>query len=311
MPLTPQAQAFLDAVAAQNSPPWESLTPQEGRAAFSGLTELFGEGPVVSRVEDQTLPGGLGLRIYSDGSESGGRSARQPAVMYFHGGGWVLGNLDTHDALCRRLAKASGCTIVSVDYSLSPEARFPQPLQECYDATKYVSDHADELGVLAGRMAVAGDSAGGNLAAAVAIKARDEGSPSIKLQVLIYPVIEPKFDTDSYEQFADNHGLSRENMKWFWQQFLGDQAPTPLAAPAQSASLAGLPSAHVITAQYDVLRDEGEAYARSLAAAGVPTSTRRYDGNLHGFIHFAGIFDDGLRATDDVAAVLRNQLLKQ
>ena len=311
MPLTAQAQAFLDAVAAQNPPPWEDLTPQQGRDAFSGLIDLFGEGPSVSRIENASLPGGIDVRIYADSSGSNESDARQPAVLFFHGGGWVLGNLDTHDAMCRRLAKASGCTMISVDYSLSPEARFPTALRQCYDATTYVADHAEVLGVRSEHLAVMGDSAGGNLAAAVAIKARDEGGPAIKLQVLVYPVIEPNFETETYQRFAEKHGLSRSNMKWFWQQYLGDQEPVPLAAPLRADTLAGLPAAHVVTAEYDVLRDEGEAYARKLAADGVPATTRRYDGNLHGFIHFAGVFDDGLAATRDIGDVLKQHLLNQ
>ncbi len=316
MPLTAQARMFLEAVAALNRPGWEELTPQEGREAFNGLGDLFGEGPTISRIEDRSLPGGINIRLYADSvyadSDTDSKSeTSQPAVIYFHGGGWVLGNLDTHDALCRRLAQASGCTIVSVDYSLSPEARFPTALQEGYEATTYVADHADELGVLGGKLAVAGDSAGGNLAAAVAMKARDEGGPAIELQVLLYPVIEPNFETDTYKQFAEKHGLSLANMQWFWQQYLGDQQPAALAAPSRAASHADLPTAHVVTAEYDVLRDEGEAYARMLALAGVPTTTRRYDGNLHGFMHFAGMFDDGVAAAHDVGKVLKQHLLNR
>ncbi len=307
MPLTDQAQAFLEALAAADPPPWESLTPQEGREAFSSMTDLFGEGPSLARVENLSLPGDIQVRIFSD--EEGGDKEPSPAVLFFHGGGWVLGNLDTHDPFCRRLAKQSSCTIISVDYSLSPEARFPTALQQCYDATRYVAEHADEIGVLGDRLAIAGDSAGGNLAAAVAIKARDEGGPPIALQVLVYPVIEPNFETETYRQFGENHGLSRGNMEWFWQQYLGDQEPGPLAAPIRGTSLAGLPRAHVITAEYDVLRDEGEAYAKRLSEAGVPTTLRRYDGNLHGFLHFAAAFDDGISAATDVAKILNHHLL--
>jgi acetyl esterase len=307
MPLSEQAQAFIDAIAAANPPPWESLTPREGREAFSSL-DLFGEGPSLARVENRSLPGDINVRIFSD-AEGDAAVERRPAVLFFHGGGWVLGNLDTHDALCRRLAKKSSCTIISVDYSLSPEALFPTALQQCYDATRYVAEHADEIGVRRGRLAVAGDSAGGNLATAVAIKALDEGGPPIELQVLIYPVIEPTFETESYRQFGENHGLSRGNMEWFWQQYLGEQEPVPLAAPIRRESLAGLPRAHVITAEYDVLRDEGEAYAKKLSEAGVPTTIQRYDGNLHGFIHFAAAFDDGIAATHDVAKILNQHLL--
>jgi acetyl esterase len=308
MTLTSQAQAFLDALAEQNPPPWEQLTPEEGRAAFAGLRDLFGEGPAITRVENRWFPGDLSVRVYSHFDDSALEGERQPAVMYFHGGGWVLGNLDTHDALCRRLARSSGCTILSVDYSLSPEARFPKAVEQCYAATAYVAEHAETFNICPDRLAVAGDSAGGNLAAAVAIKARDEAGPEIKLQVLVYPVIEPAFNRDSYQQFGENYGLTRSSMQWFWQQYLGPQQPAPLAVPSQAESLRGLPTAHVITAEYDVLRDEGEAYARRLADEGVPTTMRRYDGNLHGFIHFAGVFDDGLRAAGDIATVLRKHL---
>ena len=308
MPLTAQAQTFLEAVAALNRPGWEELTPEQGREVFNALGDLFGEGPPISRVEDRSLPNGVDVRIYADPRSAGSVGLRQPVVMFFHGGGWVLGNLETHDSLCRRLAKESGCTIVAVDYPLSPEARFPQALQQCYDATMYVVDHADELGVLGDSLAVLGDSAGGNLAAALAMKSRDEGGPAIKLQVLLYPVIEPNFETETYKRFGEKHGLSRANMKWFWQQYLGDQQVVALAAPSRAASLTGLPPAHVVTAEYDVLRSEGEGYARSLSAAGVPTTTRRYDGNLHGFMHFAGMFDDGVAATRDVGNVLKQHL---
>jgi acetyl esterase len=308
MPLTDQAQAFLDAIARENPPPWETLAPREGREVFSSMTDLVGEGPSLARVENRSLPGDIHVRIFSD--DSGDPAAeRQPAVLYFHGGGWVLGNLDTHDALCRRLAKDSACTIISVDYSLSPEARFPTALQQCYEATRYVAEHAEKFGVRRGRLAVAGDSAGGNLAAAVAIQTRDQGGPPIDLQVLIYPVIEPNFETETYCRFGENHGLTRGNMEWFWQQYLGDQEPVPLSAPIRGTSLAGLPRAHVITAEYDVLRDEGEAYAKKLSEAGVPTTVQRYDGNLHGFMHFAAAFDDGIEATRDVAKILNHHLL--
>lgn len=303
MPLHKQARAFLDAIAEQNPPGWEEMSPQQGREVFNGFGDLFGQGPELARVEDQTLPGEVNVRVYCD---TPGQT--RPAVIYFHGGGWVIGSVETHDALCRRIAKTSLCTVISVDYALAPENRFPKPLEDCYQATEHVANHASDFCIDADNIAVAGDSAGGNLAAAVAIKARDEAGPRIKLQVLIYPVIQPNFETESYRQFAEGHGLSRAGMQWFWQQYISDLSPGPLAAPATAVSLQGLPAAHVITAEYDVLRDEGEAYARQLSAAGVPTTSRRYDGNLHGFVHFAGMFDDGIKATDDIAQVLKAHL---
>lgn len=303
MPLTQQAQAFLDAVAAANPPGWEDLSPQQGRETFNGFVDLFGETPELSRVENHTLPGDVRVRLYADAGDK-----PQPLVMYFHGGGWVLGNIQTHDALCRRIAASSGCTVVSVDYALAPENPFPKPLDDCYSATSTVIGQASSFDVDPDRVAVVGDSAGGNLAAAVSIRSRNEGGPSIKLQVLMYPVVSPDFDTESYEQFATGHGLTRASMRWFWKQYLGDQEAGPLAAINKTDSLPGLPPTHIMTAEYDVLRDEGEAFARQLIAAGVPTTSKRYDGNLHGFVHFAGAFDDGLKATQDVGQVLKSHL---
>ncbi len=303
MPLTSQAQAFLDAIAEQNPPGWEELSPQQGREIFESFVDLVGDGPKLVRVEDRTLPGDVSVRIYSDTL-----APNQPAAMYFHGGGWVLGNVRTHDAVCRRIAKASGCTVISVDYAPAPESPFPGPLHDCYSATSHVASHGADFGIDPDRIAVVGDSAGGNLAAALVLKARDEAGPSIKFQALIYPVIEPNFESESYTEFAEGHALTRTAMQWFWQQYLGERQPTPLASPSRAESLRGLPPAHVITAEYDVLRDEGESYAQRLSEAGVPTTTRRYDGNLHGFIHFAAAFDDGIRATDDLSQILKSQL---
>ena len=303
MPLTSQAEAFLKAASEENLPGWEAISPLAGRKRFQSYLHSFGDGPDLASIQDHVLPGGVRIRMFRSN-----RSKRAPAVIYFHGGGWVLGNLQTHDALCRRIAKQSDCTVVAVDYSLSPEAPFPTALHECHEVTKHLVAHADEWGIHADRIAVAGDSAGGNLAATVALKARNEGAPPIRLQLLIYPVIEPNFDSDSYQRFARGYGLTLANMRWFWKQYLGHQHPTELAAPSMADSLDGLPAAHVITAEYDVLRDEGEAYAAKLQRAGIPTTIRRYKGNLHGFIQRANVFDDARSATADLAQVIRDHL---
>jgi len=230
--------------------------------------------------------------------------------LYMHGGGWVLGNLDTHDALCRQLAAESDCVVVAVDYGLSPESKFPEPLDDCFDVLNYVIEHCGALGIDTERLAVAGDSAGGNLAAALALKTSQQGGPKIEMQLLIYPVIEPNFESESYQLFADGFGLSRPVMQWFWQQYLADQnqLQDPLAVLTRAETLTGLPRAHVITAEYDVLRDEGELYAQLLTAAGVPTTVKRYDGMLHGFIHFGGVFDASQVALQEIGQVLRAQL---
>ncbi len=303
MPLHPQSQAFVDNLAANSPPGWEQLSPAEGRAAFAGLAELFGRPIPLPRVENHVLPSGVPIRFYASSTDD-----EVPLVMYFHGGGWVLGDLDTHDALCRNLAARSGCNVVSVGYGLSPENAFPGPIDDCYEATRYVIEHAQQFSIRPDAVAVAGDSAGGHLAAAVAIRARDQSGPKIHLQVLIYPVIEPDFQTPSYEQFASGHGLTRSAMQYFWDQFAGKQIDQPSAVPSRAASHAGLPAAHVITAQYDVLRDGGEAYAEKLSAAGVSVTRRRYDGMLHGFVHLSSLFDIGDQAITDIAEVLKQKL---
>jgi acetyl esterase len=278
------------------------MTPEEGRRVFASLSGLFGKGPALDRVEDRTVADTVSVRLYAPAA-----AAPLPIVMYFHGGGWVLGDLNTHDTLCRRLSFAAGAMVVSVDYRRAPERPYPAALDDCFAATQYVAEHATELGGDAGRLLVAGDSAGANLAAAVALKARDEGRPAIHAQILIYPALEPRCDTPSYLAFAEGHGLTRAAMSWFWGQYLGEERETAdaYAAPARAASLAGLPPTHLLTAEADVLRDEGERFAARLKAAGVPTTSRRYDGMIHGFVHFAEPFDVSKQALADLAEVVR------
>ncbi len=308
MPLTAQASDFLRELAAINATPVEKLPLNQGRKAFSNLERWFGEAPAIRSVQNHLLKGKVRTRIYSnhDSSESGHRL--QPAIMYFHGGGWVLGDLETHDALCRRIAKDSRCTVIAVDYSLSPEAKFPTALEQCYLATQYFQQNAATFDLNPERFAVAGDSAGGNLAAAVALLARDRNDPVIDLQVLIYPVIEPNFNQKSYLDYAEGYGLSRDRMRWFWKQYLGDKTPNKYAIPCSADDLSCLPETHLVTAEFDVLRCEGEAYANQLRDAGVTVTNQRYDGNLHGFVHFAGIFDDGRKATLDISERCRRRL---
>jgi acetyl esterase len=302
--MDPQVKQYLDQVAALNRPGWEHFPPPEARRLFSGLTDLFGAPLEMHAVADHKLDNGVALRAYYPND-----AKNAPVVMYFHGGGWVIGDIDTHDSLCRRLAAESGCAVVSVDYRCAPEHKFPAAFDDCYDATRHVVEHAADMGIDPERIAVAGDSAGGNLAAAVAIKARDAGSPQIRFQLLIYPVVEPDFETNSYRERAEGFGLRRSTMIWFWEQYLrGDaDAQNPYAVLTR-ADLRGLPPAHVITAEYDVLLDEGESFASRLREAGVATTLRRYDGVIHGFMHLAGILDIGRQATNDAARELKRAL---
>jgi acetyl esterase len=227
-----------------------------------------------------------------------------PVVVYLHGGGWVLCGLETHDTGCRTLADRLGAVVISVDYRRAPEDQFPAAAEDSYAATVWAAGQARELGGDPARMVVAGDSAGGNLAAAVALMARDRGGPAIAYQLLVYPVIDVARNTMSYRENATGYYLTAQHMQWYWEQYLGPaDGHDPYASPIY-ADLAGLPPALIVTAEHDPLRDEGEAYAEALQRAGVDATARRYAGMFHGFFnmteHLAGARD----ASNDVVAIL-------
>lgn len=304
--LDPQCRTFLDAVAAMNRPSWEVMGPNEARKVFHTLDALFGTfaGEVTAR--DEQLGGRIPVRMY----RTVGRAHEiLPVVVYFHGGGFVLGNLDTHDTLCRRLCHQTQCAVVAVDYRLAPEHPFPAALDDCYDVVEYLSVNAQALNVDGQRIIVAGDSAGGNLAAAVSLKCRDLGGPKLVAQFLIYPVLDDSCATISYDRFATGYGLTAETMRWFWQQYAGMQPRNAYLVPAQAHSLRDLPQTVVVTAQCDVLRDEAEAFAQRLQSEGVTTKLKQYEGMIHGFVHFSAAFDKGLQATQEIAADMRCLLL--
>ncbi len=301
MALHPQSQAFLDAARQAAAPTWPEMPLEVARNTFASLPH-FGDGPTVARVEDCVVDE-VPIRIYH-------AHATEPreAILYFHGGGWVLGNIETHDALCRRLSHASGASVVSVQYRAAPEHRFPAAAVDCLRVCQAIALQANSFGVQ-DRVIVAGDSAGGNLAMAVSLIVRDQGideRPDFRLcgQVLIYPVLDPAMSTDSYVRFAEGFGLTGETMAWFWQMYTGDVESglrkNPLASPSLADDLRGLPATHVLTAEYDVLRDEGVEMVRRLRAAGVPTTHHEQTGMLHGFIHFAAAFDDAIGATEEI-----------
>jgi acetyl esterase len=305
MPLRAKAQEFLDQIAAAGMPPLGSASVPETRQGFDGIAAFGGPPPEIARVEDRRIPGPAGdvsVRIYTPKA-----SGPLPLVAYYHGGGWVIGTLDTHDAACRHLAKRAGAVVVSVDYRLAPEHKFPAAVEDCYAATCWMASHAATLGGDPKRLVVAGDSAGGNLAAAVSLMARDRGTPAIAWQLLVYPVTDFSYDTRSYRENADGYLLTRDAMVWFWNHYLrepGDGA-NPYAAPLRASSLAHLPPAMVITAEYDPLRDEGETYARRLREAGVPVKLKRYDGIIHGFFILTGVFDEAHQAIAEAAEEIR------
>ena len=307
MPIHPQAQAHLDRLAQTRFGEMHRLSPAQIRQGMRAMRAALPPPPEVAAVRDLRIdtPGGpLNLRVYHPAPDE-----RRPVIVFFHGGGFVLGDLDTHDPLARALALATGAVVVSVDYPLAPEHPFPAAPDAASQATRWIADHAGELGADGTRLAVAGDSAGGNLAAVVALDARDAGGPRIAHQLLIYPDLDFRRCNESIQSLAGQHGnISREMQHWFMDHYLGDPAHKllPRVSPLLAPDLRGLPPAHIVTAEYDALRDEGEAYAQRLRDAGVPVTLKLYDGMIHEFMRWP--FDDARRALQDAAAALRRSL---
>ncbi|MBX3027922.1 alpha/beta hydrolase [bacterium] len=306
MPLDPQARAFLDQLAAMGGQPLSSMGVAEARQAMELLSQMRGAEVAIASAVDRTIPGPAGtipVRFYTPNG-----TPPFPLLVYFHGGGWVLGSLDTHDEICRSLANGAGCVVVSVDYRLAPEHRYPAAAEDCHAATQWCAAHAAELGADASRIAVGGDSAGGNLAAVVAQMARDRGGPRLVFQLLIYPATDAACDTVSQRENAEGYLLTARDMTWFWGHYLGEGTPRasePYASPLRAATLANLPPALVITAELDPLRDEGEAYAAALERAGVAAKVTRYDGMIHGFFGMGAMIDKAKTAVQEAAGTLR------
>jgi acetyl esterase len=300
MALDPQAKAFLAGMQASGAPPLYELTPEEARGATAMITELIGAGPDVATVEDfrcATSAGSIGARRYVPDDAAG-------TILWIHGGGWVICDLDTHDAVCRLLAVSSGCRVVAVDYRRAPEDPFPAPLEDCWDALRAVA--AERAGE---PLIVAGDSAGGNMAAACALRARDRGGPELALQVLVCPVVDHDMTTRSYRERGSGPDLfiTAKDMEWFWNYYIPDPAARsiPDASPLRGESLANLPPAIVITAEYDLLRDEGIAYAERLQAAGVQVTHHHHEDMFHDFFSFVNLIDAANEAVARAGAEIR------
>jgi acetyl esterase len=312
MPLDPQVKGMLDAMSQMGLDHFERISTFSAQGLREALDAQRMPVPLteVGKVEDRTIPGPDGnevpVRIYwpVDAAPS------LPVVVFFHGGGWVIGGIESHDATVRSLVDQSGFVFVSVDYRLAPESRYPAAADDCYAATTWVAEHAAELGVDPARLAVAGDSAGGNLAAVVALMARDRGGPELAFQLLIYPCtdMEPA-SYGSYHENASGYFLTAESMHWFYGHYAGDADRShPYLAPIKAEDLSNLPPALVITAEFDPLRDEGEAYAAALREAGVPAESVRYDGQIHGFFSMTTMIERAKDAQAAAASALRGAL---
>jgi acetyl esterase len=303
MPLDPQAQAILTAMAAMPPIDFSTIPAAVFRAAMSGPS-MFAPGDAVAQIENREIPGPGGplrIRIYRPVT-----GAPLPITIYFHGGGFVICSLDSHDNICRSLASRAQTLVVSVDYHLAPEAKFPAAVEDAFAAVDWVHAHAAEIGGDASRIAVAGDSAGGNLAAVAAQRSRTQG-PALCHQLLLYPVTDCGCDSASYKSFADGYYLTAETMRWFIAHYLPDAqaAGDVRASPLRQRDFSGLPGATVFTAEYDPLRDEGEAYAKALQNAGAAVEAKRWPGQIHGFISMLGAIGAADAALSEAAAALR------
>ncbi len=308
MPLDPDVEEGLALIEATGiMQPWDGKSPDDVRALTALITEVCAPlgGPVASE-EDRTIPGpggDLRIRVYTPEGDG-----PHPAVVYFHGGGWVLYSLDAFNPICRDLANAAEAVVVAVAYRLAPEDPFPAAVDDAYATVRWVAEHAAEIDVDGARIAVAGDSAGGNLAAVTSLRCRDEGGPLIVFQLIINPVTDCDLDTGSYLEFAEGLFLTRDQMRWYWGHYVHDpEARThPWASPLRADDLSGLPPALVFTAENDPLRDEGEAFAERLSAAGVPTTARRVGGVIHGFMNLGNGTPKGAVAVAEAGAALRD-----
>jgi acetyl esterase len=305
MPLDPQVKTLLAEAEALGLPAYQDLSPQAARRQMLDSAAPPDPLMMVDRVENRSIPGpagDIGLRLYYPAGDS-----PFAVLAYYHGGGWVMGDLDTHHGLCHALAKKSGCLVVSVDYRLAPEHRHPAAVEDAYAAACWVAQNAAAIQADPARMAVAGDSAGGHLAAVAALMARDRKGPRLDLQILIYPITDFNFKTSSYLKNATGYMLTRDLMRWFWKHYLATEelAGHPYVSPLRAQDLSNLPPALVITAEFDPLCDEGEAYAAKLRLAGVAVKSIRCEGMVHGFFRMISRLDKAGEALDEVAGIMK------
>ncbi len=303
MPLDPQVKALMDMM--KGMPLFSALSPEAARKQTAEMRALRNASPTaVASVENRTIPGPaatIPIRVYTPSG-----TGPFPVLVYYHGGGFVIGDLESHDGVCRALTNGAGCVTVAVDYRLAPEAKFPAAVEDSYAATKWVSENAARLNADANRLAVGGDSAGGNLAAVISLMARDRKSPHIVFQLLIYPATELTCSAPSHKTNTE-YVLTPDDIRWFMGHYLRDDSDrrNPMASPAYATSFSGLPPALIITAEFDPLRDEAEDYGNKLREAGVPVQVSRYEGMVHGFVSMADMIDKGKLGIAEASTALK------
>ncbi|MDQ6674977.1 MAG: alpha/beta hydrolase [Chloroflexota bacterium] len=311
MVLDEATSALLAEMAASGMKPLHEMTPMEARGLGPMLRDMYGAGPEMARVEDFEVRAADGasltVRMLVPGDHP------RAVIVYYHGGGWVIGALDEFETLGRQLAQRTSCTVVLVDYRMAPEYRYPTAAEDAYTALEWVASNLDQLAGGMVPIIVAGDSAGGNLSAIVSQRSRDTGGPAIALQVLVYPVTDCDLDTASYTDPENQLLLSRDSMIWFWDHYAPDTASRqkPDASPLRAEDLSGLPPAVVLTAEHDVLRDEGEAYAERLRADGVPVQLKRFPGQMHGFFTMVNVLPGSVAGIDYVVECIDTFLAQQ
>lgn len=308
MPLDSESQAFIDYLNSLGNPPSETVSPQEARKNFSKIFQS--PGPELELVEDRFIPsinGDIPIRFYKPS-----KSKQLPLLVWFHGGGMLVGDLDSADGIARFLCSGSECSVVSVDYRLSPENKFPAALEDCYNVTKWIFDHPKDFDTNPEQIAVGGDSAGGNLAAAVSIMSRDKKQPHIAHQLLVYPMLDCNFSTSSYIDNSEGYLLTKSAMKSYWNQYLATEKDkdNPYALPLQLKDYSNLPPALIITTEFDPLRDEGELYAKRLKDSKVNVVCTRYDGVFHGFFGRTTLIKKGRLAMDEACLSLKKAFKK-
>jgi acetyl esterase len=312
MPLDPVLKAFLDQVASMGGPKTWEMTPAEARESFAALMQLAGPKDIpIGKVTNLTIPaphGEIAARSYAPVAANG---QGLPTLVFFHGGGWVIGNIDTHDGLCRMIANGSGCRVISVEYRLSPEAKYPDAVDDAVAALEWVEKNASQLGVDANLLAVGGDSAGGDLAAVVAQIAKAKSGPKLSCQMLLFPVTQIGGETTSLREYAEGYFLERKTLDWFYAHYLPSDADKkdPRISPLAAEDVSGLPPAYIMLAGFDPLHDEGLAYAEKLRAAGVSVTVADYPDMVHDFIYLQSVLPQASEALNAAAKALKDALI--